>query len=141
VKHARHCPKSIDSKSECTCGGLNPVPPGLTVDGSPSGPLQVIPPRVWTNLQCVRGSVWHAANVPVTVSYVDGVLSFSGAVQLQGFGTPNTDSPYAGVDYARGLIQRADEAAEAGNLERAEFLRNLAAEARLLAELQGKWEY
>jgi hypothetical protein len=53
---------------------------------------------------------------------------------------PTGDSPYADVEYARTLIKRA-EALAPDNSVLAEFLLRLAAEARLLAELQGRWEY
>lgn len=37
MRHAKSCPRSIDKESPCTCGGLGPVPPGLTVDGPAVG--------------------------------------------------------------------------------------------------------
>jgi hypothetical protein len=53
---------------------------------------------------------------------------------------PTGDSPYADVEYARTLIKRA-EIVRTSDMEQAAFLLKLAAEARLLAELQGRWEY
>jgi hypothetical protein len=53
---------------------------------------------------------------------------------------PTGDSPYADVEYARELIKRAESlATESPDLAR--FLLEIATEARLLAELQGRWEY
>jgi hypothetical protein len=53
---------------------------------------------------------------------------------------PTGDSPYADVEYARTLIKRA-EALAPDNSGLARFLLEIATEARLLAELQGRWEY
>ena len=50
------------------------------------------------------------------------------------------DNPYRDVEYARSLVKRA-EALAPENSVLARFLLELATEARLLAELQGKWEY
>lgn len=50
------------------------------------------------------------------------------------------DNPYRDVEYARSLVKRAEAlATESPDLAR--FLLEVAREARLLAELQGKWEY
>lgn len=51
------------------------------------------------------------------------------------------DNPYRDVERSRDLAKRAKDAAEAGDEPLATFLLELAREARLLAELQGKWEY
>lgn len=51
------------------------------------------------------------------------------------------DHPYGDIERSRALADRAAEAAQGGEMGLAEFLLRLAAEARLLADLQGKWEY
>lgn len=59
-------------------------------------------------------------------------------------GTPpkvTDDNPYLGVERSRNLAERAEAAAVEGNADLANFLLQLASEARLLAELQGRWEY
>lgn len=51
------------------------------------------------------------------------------------------DNPYLDVERSRSLAARAEAAALEGKDDLARFLLQLAGEARLLAELQGRWEY
>lgn len=112
--HAKSCPRSVDTKSLCTCGGMNPVPPGLTVDG------------------------------PIDLSHDKLCPAAMGASGPCTCGTPpkvTDDNPYRDVERSRILAARAEAAAFEGKDDLARFLLQLAVEARLLAEMQGRWEY
>lgn len=114
MRHAKHCPRRVGTKSPCTCGGMNPVPPGLTVDG------------------------------PIDLSHSGLCLAAMGATGPCTCGTPpkvTDDNPYRDVERSRDLAARAEAAALEGKDDLARFLLQLAGEARLLAELQGRWEY
>jgi hypothetical protein len=128
VRHARSCPRGIDKNAKCTCGGLDPVPPGLTVDGPirHAGGCEFM---INADKPCSCGAV-----LPMPVMT-------PGPAQGATPPKPTDDNPYRDVEYARSLIQRAEKAFEKGEHTQGDFLLRLATEARLLAELQGKWEY
>lgn len=123
MKHLMSCPRSLlgaDDKP-CTCGaGIPVVTPGGAralghADSCPCSTTPCQPPC----RDCACSAAQEAGSPPPRSPY---------------------DSPYTDVDYARALIKRAEEIAPE-NSDLARFLLDLATETRLLAELQGKWEF
>lgn len=119
--HSPECPGRYTDP--CTCGGGLPVmtpgavgagitQPEVTVDG---GTVTVQKPG------------WYQMTV--------GAQSTADAPK------DTDDHPYRDVERSRDLAARAEEAALEGKDDLAHFLLQLAGEARLLAELQGRWEY
>jgi hypothetical protein len=123
VKHTEGCPAFVVGAGKCTCAAAPERLPGGVLGHTPSCPGRYTDP-------CTCGAVLQ---MPVmTPGPAQGAIASPSP--------PTGESPYADVEYARTLIKRA-EIVRTSDMAQAEFLLRLAAEARLLAELQGRWEY
>lgn len=115
LKHTAHCPvRAIAVGDEaCTCGaGVAPI------DMSHSG---LCPAAM-------------GGSGPCTCELTPPPVAEDGPKDTD-------DNPYRDVARSRELARRAEAAWNGAEQSRAMFLLELAREARLLAELQGKWEY
>jgi hypothetical protein len=129
VKHARNCPAFVVGEGTCTCAAAPERLPGGVLGHTPACPGRYTDP-------CTCG-----AGIPVVAPLPEMPSGpAQGATASPPPLPPTGDSPYADVEYARTLIKRA-EIVRTSDMEQAAFLLKLAAEARLLAELQGRWEY
>jgi hypothetical protein len=134
MKHARSCPVSTGAvkNNRCTCGaGVPVVAPGGARELSHTSNCARMTEA--GHPECTCGAVLPLPEMPPGPAQ-------GASPENDPPPSVHDDSPYADVEYARTLIKRA-EALAPENSVLARFLLEIATEARLLAELQGRWEY
>lgn len=150
--HADECPCSHavcqPPCTTCTCGGGLPIvaPTPQVLEHTAHCPVRAMAAG---DEACTCGAGVPVV-APIDVSHTGlcpAAMGGSGPCTCERTPPPaadapkgTDDNPYRDVEYARTLIKRAESlATESPDLAR--FLLEIATEARLLAELQGKWEY
>lgn len=115
---------------ECPCSDAVCQPPCTTCTCGAGIPVIAPSPQV----------LGHTAHCPVRAIAVGDEACTCGTAAEDG-PKDTDDNPYRDVARSRELARRAEAAWDGAEQSRAMFLLELAQEARLLAELQGKWEY